>query len=446
MESIGKYRILEELGRGGMGVVYKAFDPLMEREVAIKVVSEEMVMIPEMKERFLREARTAGRLAHENITIVHDVAEEGGRLYIVMEYLGGEDLGKLIAREAPLPLQEKLDYAIQICRGLSFMHNQGFIHRDVKPANIRVVHGRVKIMDFGIARPASSQLTRTGATIGTPFYMSPEQIRGQKLDHRSDMFAFGVLLYELLTGEKPFTGEEPTSVLYKIVHEDPQWPAASVINRQSPLGTVLMRLLAKNPEDRYRTLEEVANILERNLSDIKLGRQAIETLDLQSTRGRHYADVVMADPRRTAPAPRPTAPREPLRAPPRRRSKTIVLVSAGVLAALLIVGILLHNLLETPTPVHGAVAINVLPWAEIGSIVDGDGHDVLLKKRTFTPCYLELPEGSYEIRLLNSDLADSMHISVQVKQGETQEIKRKFDQADYQDLLLKIEQPDSTGK
>ncbi|HXX65511.1 MAG TPA: hypothetical protein VEO56_17040, partial [Bacteroidota bacterium] len=126
--------------------------------------------------------------------------------------------------------------------------------------------------------------------------------------------------------------------------------------------------------------------------------------------------------------------------------KTIYLVSAGVLAALVIGGILLLTLRGTPAAVHGDVAINVLPWAEIASIVDGDGHDVVLKKRTFTPCYLELPEGSYEIRLSNSDLADSMSISVQVKQGETQEIKRRFDRADYQDLLLKIEQPDSTGK
>lgn len=272
MAKIGKYEIVEELGRGGMGVVYKAYDALMEREVAIKVISDGVLAMPEIKSRFYREARTAGKLGHENITVVYDVSEEDGKPYIVMEYLTGADLGTLLDRGEPMSLQQKLEYAVQICRGLSFSHSHGIIHRDIKPGNIRITGtGRVKIMDFGIAKPESSNLTRTGALIGTPFYMSPEQIQGKKVDKRSDIFSFGVLFYELLTLQKPFAGSEATSVMFKIVHEEPERIDDALIEHRNGLREIVLTTLAKDPDKRYQDLAEVADLLEHVIGDLKAG-------------------------------------------------------------------------------------------------------------------------------------------------------------------------------
>ncbi|MFQ5769516.1 MAG: serine/threonine-protein kinase, partial [bacterium] len=163
MKKIGKYEILEVLGEGGMGIVYKAYDPLMEREVAVKVLSESVFNLPEIKERFYREARSAGKLSHENITIVHDLGEIEGKPFIVMEYLQGTDLRTIIDKKEPLTLDQKLEYARQICRGLAFSHAKDIIHRDIKPANIRILdHDKIKIMDFGIAKPLTSTMTQTG--------------------------------------------------------------------------------------------------------------------------------------------------------------------------------------------------------------------------------------------------------------------------------------------
>ncbi len=270
MTKIGKYDIVEELGRGGMGVVYKGHDSLMERDVAIKVMSDLMLAVPEIRERFFREARTAGRLSHENITVVYDVGEEEGRPYIVMEYLTGSDLAGLMERNEPITFLQKLDYAIQICRGLSYSHANEIIHRDIKPQNIRIVGGgKVKIMDFGIARSLTSTLTTTGAVIGTPYYMSPEQIQGRHVDKRSDIFSFGVLFYELLTGKKPFTGDVPTAVMFKIVYDEPERIDDTQIDHRGGLRDVVAKTLAKDPDNRYQDLAEVADALENIVADLR---------------------------------------------------------------------------------------------------------------------------------------------------------------------------------
>ena len=196
MDKIGKFEIIETLGEGGMGVVYKAHDPLIERDVAIKVILERALNLPEIKERFYREARSAGKLAHENITVVYEVGEIDGNPYIVMEYLDGEELRKIIVEKKNIPLPEKINYAIQICKGLQYAHSKKIVHRDIKPENIQVLkNGKVKIIDFGIARPEASNLTQAGVVVGTLAYMSPEQIKGLKVDNRSDIFSFGVLFY-----------------------------------------------------------------------------------------------------------------------------------------------------------------------------------------------------------------------------------------------------------
>jgi len=262
MEKIGKYELREVLGRGGMGIVYRAFDPVIDREVAVKVIQEKAVQSPELKARFVREARTAGKFSHENITVIHDMGEMDGKMFIVMEFLQGRDLRSIIDKREPLSLQDKLNYARQICKGLRYAHANGIVHRDIKPENVKVLtDGRIKIMDFGIAKPYVAEgtvvseatdpvLTQMGMRIGTPWYMSPEQVKGAAVDKRSDIFSFGVLLYELLTYQKPFTGDD-TTVLYKILHEEPEPIKLEESDLEVSLQRILSKCLAKNPDERY---------------------------------------------------------------------------------------------------------------------------------------------------------------------------------------------------
>src|SRR6185295_11088788 len=215
-EMIGKYEVVKLIGRGGMGTIYKARDSVLERSVALKVVSS-LEVTPELRTRFFREAQACARLSHPNIVTIHDMGEDGGRLFIVMELLEGEELRQLIARRAPLELEEKLTVLRQLCDGLSFAHQKGIVHRDIKPANIFLVkNGRVKILDFGIAQIAAvatqGDLTRTGMIMGTLRYMAPEQVRG-RADHRSDIFSVAAVAYELLGGRPPFTGQDPLQIL-----------------------------------------------------------------------------------------------------------------------------------------------------------------------------------------------------------------------------------------
>ncbi len=262
MKKIGKYEIIEEIGSGGMGVVYRAHDPVLGRDVAIKLIVAK-AMDPEMRERFYREARASGKLQHENLAVVYDVGEIEGRPYIVMEYLKGKDLGAIIKAKTPLTLPQKLDYSRQICKGLAFVHSENIIHRDIKPENIMIVGGgKVKILDFGVARPVSSKLTQAGTRVGTPWYMSPEQIKGDGIDKRSDIFSFGVLLYELLTYRRPFEGDD-TTVMYKIVHEEPPPFQLDDVEMQEELKALLAKCLAKPANGRYNSFAEVIGALEQ---------------------------------------------------------------------------------------------------------------------------------------------------------------------------------------
>jgi serine/threonine-protein kinase len=274
MERIGKYIILEEIGRGGMGRVYKARDPVIERDVAIKVIVEQVLDLPEMRRRFYREARSAGRLAHENIVVVHDVGEEDGLPYIVMEYLEGTDLRETMAVGA-LSIDGRLEIALGICEGLRYAHARGVIHRDIKPENIRLVEGhRVKIVDFGIARLEAGTQTLTHASVGTPRYMSPEQIKGDHVDHRSDIFSFGVLFYELLTGDLPFRGDRVSVLIYKILNEEPdpiELPDPRLSDR---LQRIVSRCLDKDLGGRYPNV----GVLIDDLKRLAAARQETRTL------------------------------------------------------------------------------------------------------------------------------------------------------------------------
>jgi serine/threonine protein kinase/dienelactone hydrolase len=260
----GKYKINEVLGRGGMGIVYKAEDTKLKRSVALKFLPPELIEDEEVRERFILEARTAAGLSHPNICTIHEINEEEGRSFIAMEYVEGQSLKERI-KQGPLVPEKALDVAIQVVEGLEEAHKKGIIHRDIKSANIMVTEkGQAKIMDFGLAKvKGGTLLTREGTTLGTVAYMSPEQARGEAVDHRSDIWSLGVVLYEILSGQLPFQGERDSSLLYSVVHEEPK-PLKEVKRDIAPeLQQIVNRALRKKPESRYASTAEILKDLRK---------------------------------------------------------------------------------------------------------------------------------------------------------------------------------------
>jgi serine/threonine protein kinase len=272
IQKIGRYSIKERIGRGGMGTVFKAHDPMLDRLVAIKVISSEGEITDELKTRFYREAQACARLIHPNIVVVHDLGEDQGRLYIVMEFLDGEELKALINQRKPLSTQDKVSLMSQVCEGLHYAHQNGVIHRDIKPGNIFILrNGQVKILDFGIARIATtdSGLTRTGLIMGTLRYMSPEQARG-KVDHRSDMFSAGTVFYELLGYKAAFDSDDPMETLEKLRSEDPTSLTEIDPSIPTDLVQIVEKALKKNPDHRFPDMGQMKSRLEqvrRRISD-----------------------------------------------------------------------------------------------------------------------------------------------------------------------------------
>ncbi len=267
---IGKYEVVSTLGKGGMGVVYKGQDPMIGRMVAIKMMTGGFQDNPDLLKRFYREAQSTGMLQHPNIVIVYDLGDWEGNPYLVMEYLEGEGLDKIISTRRDVSLVQKLHYIVQALHGLNYAHQRGIVHRDIKPGNIMVLNdGSVKIVDFGIARIGDASMTRTGQVVGTITYMSPEQINAQVVDGRTDIFSCGVMLYELLTGSLPFDGKDTASTLLKIIHEPPP-PLKNFLAVYPPeLEESLHRALAKDREERYATAEDFAFDLTRIQESLK---------------------------------------------------------------------------------------------------------------------------------------------------------------------------------
>ncbi|MEL7060092.1 MAG: protein kinase [Acidobacteriota bacterium] len=278
-EKLGRYEIVEELGKGAMGLVYLARDPLIRRQLALKTFrlgySAGDAELEQFKARFLREAQSAGILSHPNIVTIHDVVvDDGGDFFIAMEYVKGTDLKRLMQRQGRLDLRFVFDIVAQIADGLDYAHQKGVVHRDIKPANIIITaEKQAKITDFGIARIDASNLTVEGQLLGTPNYMAPEQIQGKAVDHRADLFSLGVMLYEMVTGRKPFAGENLTAVTHRIVHDSPEPPGELVAGLPPGLGALLDRALAKSPADRYQRGGEMAADL-RAIYDPKAERPA----------------------------------------------------------------------------------------------------------------------------------------------------------------------------
>jgi predicted Ser/Thr protein kinase len=264
IQTVGRYEITGELGRGAMGVVYKALDPTIGRTVALKTMRLDVhgLDAQEMVRRFQNEARAAGVLNHPNIVTIYDAGEQDGIFYIAMEFIEGTTLHELLVEKRVLATDEVLQLTRQICRGLDYAHSNSIVHRDIKPANIMITgNGTVKIMDFGIAK-SGGQVTNTGQVLGTPNYMSPEQVKGRQLDGRSDLFSLGVILYEMMTGEKPFVGQNVTTIIYKIVNENPITPRDLDVTVHPGLSAIVTKALAKAPDDRYQTGADLVRDLE----------------------------------------------------------------------------------------------------------------------------------------------------------------------------------------
>lgn len=272
---IGRYEVISELGRGAMGVVYKAHDPLLDRTVAIKTLnlslSEEE--IADYEARFYQEAKATGKINHPNIVSLYDVGKSDGLAYMAMEYLEGQELRQILDSGKRLGIDRIVDIASQVAEGLAYAHEHNIVHRDIKPSNIMILrNGLAKITDFGIARiPASAIKTMTGMVLGSPQYMSPEQVSGKKTDHRTDIFSLGIVLHEMLTGAPPFTGENVHAIMFQIMNFNPPPPRS--LNPQSPqiLDYIVAKALAKNIDERYQSAREIADDLKDCANALKNG-------------------------------------------------------------------------------------------------------------------------------------------------------------------------------
>ncbi len=344
MTKIGKYTISGELGKGGMGIVYRGLDPYIGRTVAIKTIRLDMLRQDGGKEevlkRFIREAQAAGNLSHPNIVTIYDVGEHEDLIYIAMEYIEGHSLESLMQQDRPFTLDEVVRLFDQLASALDCAHQKGIVHRDIKPANILVgPELKVSIVDFGIARTSASTMTQTGMLMGTPRYMSPEQIAGKKVDNRADIFSLGAILYELLTRHNPFEGESITTVIYKIMHADIE--PLSDFNKQLPPGLedVVRKALARDADARYRTCGE----LQAALKNCVMPRPVEPTVIASVPRPHESQQINPA-----APSPRGT------------RNRTLLFVVLGgiigVLAVIMAVIVLSGRKGTSPTTTGGAVA------------------------------------------------------------------------------------------
>src|ERR1700675_3625021 len=279
---LGRYEIHGELGSGAMGVVYRAEDPRLGRLVALKTTNAEVAGNPSLLKRFYREAQAAAKLSHPNIVTIYGIDEANGVPFIAMEFLEGENLQKIIADHKDIPVLKKVQIIIDTCKGLDYAHQKWIVHRDIKPGNIVVSNsGQVKIVDFGIARVGVSSMTQTGVVLGTVKYMSPEQVQGQTVDARTDVFSLGIVLYELLTYQTPFPGDDVPSILFKIINE-PLEPITKYIPQCPPqLEQVVQRALSKDREQPYQSAQDMAFDLQRIADGVRR-----ETIDVHLQQGQ----------------------------------------------------------------------------------------------------------------------------------------------------------------
>jgi hypothetical protein len=366
-KSIGRYEILERVARGGMGALYRARDPVLEREVAIKVMLADFSHDANGRTRFYREARAIARLQHRNIVTLFDYGEDEGNPFIVMEFLQGQTLAARVKHGPPVPLVQALATGAQLCTGLHFAHGSSIVHRDVKPANIWLEDdGGVKLLDFGIAKFGDTDVTQAGDVLGSISYMSPEQLAGGTIDGRSDIFSAGIVMYELLAGRRPFQGDSPTAIMMKIIHEEAP-PLDAVPGAPPKLRGLIAKALEKNPEKRYQRAAEFASEL-RDLQ-ISIERQQ------ESVRASQTATV----PER---APHPQKPAASGGAMPEAMLSSgelaTVTHTAGPLPA---ARVRQKKQAATPAPPSGADALIIRPAAVAGVESDDPLSDVMIGGR-----------------------------------------------------------------
>lgn len=411
MDRIGRYEIVSELGRGAMGIVYRAHDTRIARDVAIKTIKLADQAAPDemqgLRERLFREAQSAGRLSHPGIVTIYDIAEENGIAYITMEFVEGRTLEELMHAGEVGDLKAVAQLVDQMAGALDYAHARQIVHRDAKPSNILVTpDGHIKITDFGIARITSSQMTQTGTVMGTPSYMSPEQVRGDSIDGRSDQFSLVVMAYELVTGRKPFIGDGLTDVIFKIVSEKPQPPSAINYALPTELDKIILKGLAKRPDERFRDCHAFAAAFNACLAGYetastmgsaaaRTGRREpspgiVSTLDKTApiststtAKSGEQQESVLADPaeahklpplRSRSPAGADGAPRSQAEPSPSRRRARFVLVAAlatmlGVAATAVAMN---PWLLDDPVGLLGLVAADIFERAE-STPTKGDG-------------------------------------------------------------------------
>ena len=313
----GRYRILRKLGSGGMANVYLAEDEDLGRRVAIKILSERYANDESFNERFRREAKSAASLSHPNIVSIYDRGEADGIPYIAMEVIEGRSLKELILTRGPLPLATAIDYTHQILDALRFAHRNGIIHRDIKPHNILLgAENRAKVTDFGIARAGASQMTEVGSIMGTAQYLSPEQARGAPVTAASDLYSVGIVLYEMLTGQVPFSGDSAIEIAMKHLNETPRPPSSLRPELTPELDQVVLRALAKNPEDRYQASEEFSADLDRVEAGIPIAPETSAAATAILSGGFETSATQVIPPTETARQPPPTQPAAPRRPPP----------------------------------------------------------------------------------------------------------------------------------
>ncbi len=348
MDRIGRYRIVKEIGRGAMGIVYLATDPTIGRSVAIKTVRlrdvDNSQQREKLRERLFREARSAGVLSHPNIVTIYDMAEEDGVAYIAMEYVDGPTLDDVMSSSKPLESAKLFGILRQTATALDYAHTKGIVHRDIKPANVMLGRdGNVKVTDFGIAKinTAADSFTMTGTLVGTPNYMSPEQVQGDEVTGRSDQFSLAVIAYEILTGERPFPGEQLSTVVYKIVAEEPVSPQKLNRTLGPYIDGVLRKALSKKPPNRYRTCAEFVGSLETTCASTKgwtpMGRGASLNMSTMSGVAAGAAAGPIPNPPARKSAPRKEreeagAPTEG-RSEPHKESRILPLAAAILMVA-----------------------------------------------------------------------------------------------------------------
>ncbi len=386
---LGKYEILRELGRGAMGVVYEAFDPSIERTVALKTIRRDQLEgdnAAEMITRFQREAKAAGRLNHPNIVAIYDFGEDGDTMFIAMEFVIGRELKNHFAKDERFELVDIARIMGELLGALEYSHNYGVVHRDIKPANIIIrPNGQVKVADFGIARIESSQYTQAGSVLGTPAYMSPEQFMGQTVDRRSDIFSAGVVLYEFLTGERPFSGTA-TTIMHKVLSVNPPPPSRLNVQTPKPFDAVIAKAMAKRPEDRFKTAAEFAEAIRLAATGIAApGLPAAIAADVDGTVINSVTNSPVADAPAAADAKTATEHLPPIESPARRKAPMLAVAATVTVIGACIAGYIILQpaksrdavvavpgapaLISTPAPTPAPPVTVALPAVESGIMI-----------------------------------------------------------------------------